>query len=69
MMKQLQRIQRKTRLLFSIFIPRKLVVTRHPDGSPELVIRYRGDERLIREISRTKYPDPSHQNPIQHENL
>lgn len=48
-MRLIHKIIRKLRILAGFFITRTLVVERNPDGTPKKVVRYRGEERFLRE--------------------
>jgi hypothetical protein len=49
-MKSIQRLCRKIHIVLSHFRVRRVVADRHPDGSPSLIIKYRGAEKYIREV-------------------
>jgi len=55
-MKSALMILRKFNILISFLRVRKIVAERHPNGTPKLMIRYRGAERHIREVSRVEVP-------------
>lgn len=58
----MNRLLRKIKLAASLLITRKVVLTRHPDGSVKTVVRFRGDERFMKEISRVNHPPKKNPN-------
>lgn len=51
-MNRIHNIIRKIRILAGFIIVRKIVSEYYPDGRPKTIIRYRGEGRFIREVSK-----------------